>query len=95
MAASPLWLHRDGGWLWGLTHALIQSPDPVKASGGRTLYGHFSCAEALVQQGKLELQPPVCKHFERRGFCLAGDACFFRCVSVGDGRCTRLHGSSL
>ncbi|GAX83839.1 hypothetical protein CEUSTIGMA_g11263.t1 [Chlamydomonas eustigma] len=51
---------------------------PISEAMGRPLYGHFSCAQELEAQGKIKLEPPLCKHFMRRGFCLAGNACFFR-----------------
>ncbi|KAL3139949.1 hypothetical protein ABBQ38_004237 [Trebouxia sp. C0009 RCD-2024] len=51
-------------------HALLQ--------GNYTGYMHLHCALKEAHQQNVELQPPVCKHWSRRGYCLYKDKCFYQ-----------------
>ena len=41
-------------------------------------YYHVQCAQQLSEQGQLELVPPLCRHWQSRGYCLLGEKCFYR-----------------
>ncbi|KAL3154156.1 hypothetical protein ABBQ32_013679 [Trebouxia sp. C0010 RCD-2024] len=51
-------------------HALLQ--------GNYTGYMHLHCALKEAHQQHVELLPPVCKHWSRRGYCLYKDKCFYQ-----------------
>ncbi|KAK9810471.1 hypothetical protein WJX72_011228 [[Myrmecia] bisecta] len=39
---------------------------------------HLTCAKQLAASSGTPLLPPVCKHWQQRGFCLYKDKCFYR-----------------
>ena len=67
---------QQGESLWPLPQ---DSAITGKSAKGKFNYVHKTCAEvdARARGLPLPLEPPVCKHWRKRGSCAFGDACFF------------------
>lgn len=59
-------------------HLPISPGNAIYPWGDYTGYMHLSCALKEADGQGVELLPPVCKHWSRRGYCLYKEKCFYR-----------------